>query len=241
LPSQPSSIVELVSVLRDNPAPVIFLDTCAILDILDVPRNLSLYRDTASPALVHSVLNALQAFSETTPKLQLVISGQVAQEYTKNLPKVLKELRTRIAQITQVGDLLLSATDSAQLGSTLTTLEANLTTLTNRIFNSSLTIAKDDASVFRAASRLARSLAPAKRGSSNMGDCLVVEHFLEFVRQLRADGFDQKCIFVSSNYRDFGLEHFRVRCIVIPGETLRQTDDGEIVWRRSASQVAGGP
>jgi hypothetical protein len=37
------------------------------------------------------------------------------------------------------------------------------------------------------------------------------------------------------------LEHFRVRCIVIPGETLRQTDDGEIVWRRSASQVAGGP
>jgi len=25
---------------------------------------------------------------------------------------------------------------------------------------------------------------------------------------------------------------------VIPGETLRQTDDGEIVWRRSASQVA---
>jgi transposase-like protein len=36
----------------------------------------------------------------------------------------------------------------------------------------------------------------------------------------------------------FHLEYFHVRCIVIPGETLRQTDDGEIVWRRSASQVA---
>ena len=34
------------------------------------------------------------------------------------------------------------------------------------------------------------------------------------------------------------LEHFQVRCIVVPGETLRQTDDGQIVWRRSASQVA---
>jgi protein gp37 len=34
------------------------------------------------------------------------------------------------------------------------------------------------------------------------------------------------------------LEHFHVRCIVITGETLRQTDDGQIVWRRSASQVA---
>jgi DNA repair exonuclease SbcCD ATPase subunit len=56
-------------------------------------------------------------------------------------------------------------------------------------------------------------------------------------------------VYVISNLGSFGedvfkigmtrrLEHFHVRCIVIPGETLRQTDDGEIVWRRSASQVA---
>lgn len=180
--------------------PVIFLDTCAILDV-----SRSLYREGASPDLAQSALNAHQASRATPPKLYLVISEQVAEEYAKNLPEVLEELRSRIAQITQAGNSLLTATDSAQLESTLTTLEAKLTTLTNQIFNSSLTIANDDACVFQAASRLTRNIAPAKRGSSNVGDCLVIEHILVFVRQLRAAGFDQPCIFVSSNYRDFGL------------------------------------
>jgi hypothetical protein len=186
--------------MQARSVPVIFLDTCAILD---VPR--SLHRDGASPDLVQYARSALQASSETTPNLLLVISEQVVQEYTKNLPGVLQELRGRIAQITQVGNSLLTATDSAQLGLTLTTLEANLTELTSQIFKSSRTIAKDNACAFQAGSRLARNIAPAKRGSSNMGDCLVIEHFLELVRQLRADGFDQPCIFVSSNYKDFGL------------------------------------
>jgi len=197
LPSQLSSIAELVSGLRAEPTPIVFLDTCAILDV-----SRSLYREGASPDLVQSALNALQMSSE---KLQLVISEQVAQEYARNLPEVLNELHCRIIQISEVGNSLLDTMTSAQLGSTLTTLKASLTELTSQIFNSSLSIAKDDACVFQAASRLARNITPAKRGSSNMGDCLVVEHFLEFVRQLRAVGFDLPCIFVSSNHRDFGL------------------------------------
>jgi hypothetical protein len=36
------------------------------------------------------------------------------------------------------------------------------------------------------------------------------------------------------------LEHFRRRCIVDYGETLRQTGNGEIVWGRSAAQAAAG-
>ena len=37
------------------------------------------------------------------------------------------------------------------------------------------------------------------------------------------------------------LKHFRCRCIVDCGETLRQSGNGEIVWRRSAAQAAAGP
>jgi hypothetical protein len=39
---------------------------------------------------------------------------------------------------------------------------------------------------------------------------------------------------------DSRLEHFQRRCIVDCGETLRQTGDGEMVWRRSAAQAAAG-
>src|SRR5271157_2694440 len=37
------------------------------------------------------------------------------------------------------------------------------------------------------------------------------------------------------------LEHFHRRCIVDCGETLRQTDNGEIVWGRPAAEAAAGP
>lgn len=197
--NQPSSIAELVSILRAEPVPVVFFDTCAILD---VPR--SLHRETSAPTLVQHALNALQALSATPPKLRLVICEQVSQEFKKNLAEVTNELQGRVAQISQAGNSLLSAADSARLGSTLTSLEAKLTALTSQIFDSCLTIATDKACVSGAAARLASSTAPAKRGSSNMGDCLVIEHFLQFVRQLRADGFGQPCIFVSSNYKDYG-------------------------------------
>lgn len=199
MPSQPSSIAELVTALLAQSVPVIFLDTCSILD---VPR--SLHREIASTTLVQNALKAHEALSETPAKLQLVISEQVAREYTTNLPEVLKELRDRITQVSLIGRSLLHATESAQLGSTLTTLEANLTSLTNQVFSSCLTIATDKTCVSRATARLASNTAPAKRGSSNLGDCLVIEHFLEFVRQLRADGFGRPCIFVSSNYKDYG-------------------------------------
>ena len=36
------------------------------------------------------------------------------------------------------------------------------------------------------------------------------------------------------------LEHFQARCIADCGETLRRTDNGEIVWGRSAAQACGG-
>jgi len=199
LPSPPSPISDLVNLLCAQPAPVILLDTCAVLD---VPR--SLHREIASPALVQRTLRSLQASSATPPELYLAISGQVIQEYTKNLPKVLSDLRDRVSQVSKISNFLLNATDSAQLESTLTSLESNLTDLTDALFKSCLKIAPDHNCASQAAVRLASNMAPAKRGSSNMGDCLVIEHFLELVRQLRAVGFGPPCIFISSNYRDFG-------------------------------------
>jgi hypothetical protein len=199
LQSQPRTIADLVAFVREHPAPVIFPDTCSVLDILRC-----VYRDTASPDLAQQTLNALKATSSKPSKLYLVISEQVAQEYARNLPEVLKELQGRISQISQVGSSLLQDIDSAELGSALKSLQTNLTSLTSQIYDSCLQIATDQVCVARSTMRLANYSAPAKRGSTNMGDCLVIEHFLELVQQLRAVKFVQPCIFVSSNHRDFG-------------------------------------
>jgi hypothetical protein len=179
--------------------PIVFLDTCAILDI---PR--SFHREAVSQMIVQHSLSAIKALSSVHTKLHFILTEQVAQEYTKNLQDVLNELHTRISRVSQIGNSLLQPTDSAQFGSTLASLETNLITLTNQIYDSSLIIATDQACLSQANVRLVSNVAPAKRGSTNKGDCLVIEHFLEIVRQLRSNGFHQPCIFVSSNYRDFG-------------------------------------
>src|SRR5271157_5467091 len=52
---------------------------------------------------------------------------------------------------------------------------------------------------------------------------------------------ERNSLTVMMGFRFNGLEQFHRRCIVDCGETLRQTDNGEIVWGRPAAQAAAGP
>jgi len=149
-------------------------------------------------------LRAALASSATPPQLHLLITEQVSQEYANNLHEPVKELGDRVARLSDMAHSLLSANDALSLKLSLENLEDRLTELTGQVRDTSFCIATEASSVSRAALRLANGTAPAKRGSSNLGDCLVIEHFLEFIRAIRANGFTQPCIFVSSNHKDFG-------------------------------------
>ncbi len=185
--------------VQTHPAPIIFLDTCAILDI---PR--SFYRELASSSLIPRSLGAVRAASDAPPKLHLIVTEGVDGEYAKNLPETLQDLQERIIHFSQVSLSLPSTADSSPLRSGLASIEKNLEVLTNQIHQSSRTIATEQACVSKARQRLSAGTAPGKRGSTNDADCIIIEHFLEFVAKLRALGFQGSCIFVSSNHRDFG-------------------------------------
>jgi len=86
----------------------------------------------------------------------------------------------------------------------LLTLEKELTALTEKVYRSCWSILTEPACIVDATQRRVTGTAPGTRGSSNDADCIIVEHVLEFVRQLRARGFQEPCIFVSSNHKDFG-------------------------------------
>jgi DNA-binding NarL/FixJ family response regulator len=57
--------------------------------------------------------------------------------------------------------------------------------------------------VSRAWSRVAMARAPAAPGKQEMKDCVIVENYLEFTRQLRAHGSAQTVVFLSSNSEDY--------------------------------------
>ena len=56
----------------------------------------------------------------------------------------------------------------------------------------------------KAAKRIYGGIAPATPGKIEANDCLLVEQYLELCRRLRAAGFNHRCVFVTSNTRDFG-------------------------------------
>jgi hypothetical protein len=49
-----------------------------------------------------------------------------------------------------------------------------------------------------------RYQAPSARGKSESKDCLIIEHYLKLVTDLRAAGFVERVVFVSSNSNDYG-------------------------------------
>jgi hypothetical protein len=71
-----------------------------------------------------------------------------------------------------------------------------------RILAAGIEIEDHDDERSRAFARLAALRPPARKGNPP-GDCLIVETYLRLVRELRAAGFDQKVVFISSNTRDF--------------------------------------
>ncbi len=149
-------------------------------------------------------IRAVQAASDSPPRLHIVIAERVDQEYTKNLPETLLDLGARIAHFSHIGLALSNVTDATHLQAGLVSIERELLTLTDSIYRSSLCVATDANCFAKGLQRKSAYTAPGTRGTSKDSDCIILEHVLEVVRQLRAANFQPACIFVSSNHHDFG-------------------------------------
>jgi hypothetical protein len=69
-----------------------------------------------------------------------------------------------------------------------------------------MVIAGNDSFHSKAGMRIFAGDAPAKPGKKviEANDCLLIEQYLELSRSLRSSGFTHRCVFVTSNTRDFG-------------------------------------
>jgi hypothetical protein len=60
-----------------------------------------------------------------------------------------------------------------------------------------------DSVVLAADRRTVSNLKPASKAKREIRDCQIIETYFSLCRKLRADGFMEKCVFVSANKRDF--------------------------------------
>lgn len=185
-------------------APVLCLDTCAILDLMRDPTRMGTSVNNRTSA------KALLELLEGPRTLMVVVAEQVATEFAGHVQHVHDEAKAAVerlaGQIAQVDALvaLHALTPSAQIDTAHWTCHGTQTRqYVERWMATAIRLAHSDALAARAFRRVNQARAPARPGKDSSKDCLVVETYLDAVSQLRRAGFGAPVVFLSSNTKDF--------------------------------------
>lgn len=183
-------------------APILFLDTCVLLDLI---------RDITRPDVQTHNLSAaitLVTAAENGHTLTVVIANQVRTELENNRHSVEEEARSGLKkfrdQVNRINDV------ATQFGATTT---IDTTHLTDHVARTSAMLQRWNRVAIpapagpdverRAMRRVMQALAPSRKGKESAKDCLVVESYLEIADELRAAGFIERIVFISSNTREY--------------------------------------
>ena len=194
----------LESSLRTKDTPVVFSDTCSLLDILRLPSR---------TGINISHLNGLCSLIDSIDRglISSVLIYKVREEFFSNESSVATELERTINKMIQnvekfVTTLqVLDAGYSFQLsGIDQTNLSYLLKTKLHDFLGKSLLLDKDDIVAHKGLARAEKPEPPASHAKNEFKDCLIIEHVFETAEKLRNAGFDKKIFFVSSNSTDYG-------------------------------------
>lgn len=202
----PETIARLVDLIIHDPAPVVLLDTCALLDVIRVPHRDELQLDSIEAAL------SLERRAQTVPRGAWLIAAELVEtEWANSCSSVVEESRREIAKLERRLDKLRSVAKHVlplevigPLDLGRLQVEEFLKTAAQALIRMASIVTPDPDSVMRARTRVTTGVAPAARGRQEYKDCEIFEHYLSLGRALRAAGFHPDLFFVSSNTKDYG-------------------------------------
>lgn len=208
------SMLELADHVIEKDLPLLFLDTCALLDIIRAP-----FRHDKAEDAIQTISGAVQLV-DRQDEFVLAISSIISDEFHANRSKVAGELtkhcRSLIDGMTMIDGLLailglqahrLSPDDSmlkfeSRLGELMLKLESRLGKLADQLLANAMKFDQEDAIKLKAFDRLAARIPPGHRGDQGK-DCLVFEELLEFSRLAREKNHRGKIVFCTSNTKDY--------------------------------------
>ncbi|OQK29292.1 PIN domain-containing protein [Vibrio parahaemolyticus] len=197
------SITQIVAELLKDEHPVFFFDTCSILDILN-----SLHLQGLSDSYASNMLDLMKIDGASC---WLVSCQNVQEEWQDNIEVVLstmdKEIRKldrSVSSTINVTNLVLSTNYSLPPKFSSLDLSMKVKSLSESFLNSCRCIERTNDHTLKAMQRVRKLEAPARKGKLEPKDCEIVECFLELSKELRAQGFNDKIIFVTANKDDFG-------------------------------------
>ena len=184
---------------------ILCLDTCVILDIMRDPT-----RETTR-VHEHEASLALLRAAETDKKLVVLVAEQVREEFEENADNVQAEAKRAIVkfrnQIDELNKLAGLYGSSGQLDlSHWKDHEHRCREVADRWLKVGDSISHSDQILLRASSRSIQARTPARKGKDSIKDCVILETYLERIRELREDGLTAPIVFISSNTKDYA-EH----------------------------------
>lgn len=192
------------NILKNN-VPVIFPDTCILLDILRFPRF------TKGTEINQNSIKSAKRICESLRdefKVVSVIAELVNYETPKNIKSVIhheKENYLDYIKRTQYVKGWSREIGMKFISSTLDYQEAIQRCVSIQkewICNSMIALATDELES-RAMFRVTNHIPPAKLGKNSEGDCLILETCLELARELQEAKFPHPIVFASSNTKEF--------------------------------------
>lgn len=197
---------EIVSSILCQPAPVIFLDTCIILDIVRM-----LYRKEIDEEIIKSTKDLIVRSKSEPKKIWLLTSEIVEIEWKNNIDAVIGEFRSEIRKLKKTLIRLESILTDAFPGTNITYpdvatlhIDASLRFFSENLLKSSMSFLNDEECLTKSTLRVIYNKAPASKGKSEPKDCMIIEHYMKISKRLNENNFSGKCIFVTSNKNDYG-------------------------------------
>lgn len=183
-------------------SPVLFADTCSVLDLLRDPT-----RETVQD---HERKAALQIIAAMETRSQLVgfLADQVIFELSDNLSMIEAET-ARALQRVRVQIKRMDAVDAVYGGTGVTSLShfddhlSRARAVYDRWLAASLTAVEANTVAKKAMTRVNLARTPARRGSQSAKDCVVIETYLDVAHRLRSAGLGSAMVFLSSNTKDY--------------------------------------
>jgi len=201
------AISDIVADIEKNGSAVLFLDTCAILDIVRaINRRSSNEMCSAKVFLDKRDLGDIDC--------KIILPSVIGQEYADHLESTTKELDSFFKRLSDLQSELINAQSAFGHETMVCTLDADALTnkiivLTNNIINNATHILEQDNLHAAASKRVTGCKPPASKGKNELKDCLIVEECLEICRQLKQKAKTIPLFFLSSNTKDFCIAETR--------------------------------
>lgn len=183
-------------------APILFLDTCVLFDLI---------RDVTRPDVqTHNLISAitLVTAAENGHTLTVVIASQVLTELENNRHSVEEEARSGLKkfrdQVSRINEVAIQFGATTTIDTThLKDHVARASFMLQRLSQVAITALAGPEIERRAMRRVVQALAPSRKGKESAKDCLVIESYFEIADELRAAGFVERIVFISSNTREY--------------------------------------